>query len=54
MYNDQVTVLEEFTTKNNVVICITGTAGNMGVLGQHLRTNGMEHGYCTDHVLHFC
>ena len=52
IYNDQVKVLEKFTTKKNVVIGITDTAGNMGVLGQYLRRNGMEHGYCTDHVLH--
>ena len=52
IYNDQVKVLEKFTTKKNVVVGITDTAGNMGVLGQYLRRNGMEHGYCTDHVLH--
>ncbi len=52
IYIDQVTVLEKFTTKSNVVIGISDTAGNMGVLGQYLRRNGMEHGYCTDHVMH--
>ena len=42
IYMDQVTVLEKFTTKSNVVIGISDTAGNMGVLEQYLRRNGME------------
>ena len=33
-------------------IGITDTTGNMGKLGQYLRDNNKEHGYCTDHNLH--
>jgi hypothetical protein len=42
----------EYTKKENIVIGITNTTGSMGVLRQHQRNNGMEHGYCTDHNLH--
>ena len=30
----------------------TDSTGNMGTLGAHLRENGVEHGYCVDHLLH--
>jgi len=52
IYNDQANVLAGYTTKCNLVIGITDTTGSMGVLGKHLRDNGMEHAYCTDHNLH--
>ena len=52
IYNDQAKVLAGYTTKCNLVIGITDTTGSMGVLGKHLRDNGMEHAYCTDHNLH--
>jgi hypothetical protein len=52
IYNDQVKVLEGYTTRSNAVIGITDTTGSMGVLGQYLHNNGMQHAYCTDHVLH--
>ena len=37
-----------------MLIGITDTTGSisMGVLGNHLHDNGMEHAYCTDHNLH--
>ena len=47
IYNDQAEVLAGYTTKCNLVIGITDTTGSMGVLGKHLRDNGMEHAYCT-------
>jgi len=52
IYKDQAAVLAEYTKKENIVIGITDTTGSMGVLGQHLHNNGMEHAYCTDHNLH--
>jgi hypothetical protein len=52
IYNDQVQVLAGYTTKCNLVIGIMDTTGSMGVLGQYLRDNGMQHAYCTDHNLH--
>lgn len=51
IYNDQVKVLEEYTTVENIVIGITDTTSSMGVLGQFLRLRGMQHAYCTDHNL---
>jgi hypothetical protein len=45
-------MLAEYTMKENIVIGITNTTGSVGVLGQHLRNNGMEHAYCTDINLH--
>jgi hypothetical protein len=35
------------------MIGIMDTTGNMGKLGKYLWDNGKEHGYCTDHNLHF-
>ena len=29
----------------------TDSTGNIGTLGAHLRENGVEHGYCVDHLL---
>lgn len=52
IYNDQRNVLEEYTNLKNIVIGITDTTSSMGVLGQFLRNKGMQHAYCTDHVLH--
>ncbi len=52
IYNDQVQVLAGYTTKCNLVIGIKDTTGSMGVLGQYLRNNGMQHAYCTYHNLH--
>ena len=52
IYNDQVQVLAGYTTKCNLVIGIMDTTGSMGVLGQYLRNNSMQHAYCTDHNLH--
>ena len=51
IYNDQVKVLEEYTTVENIVIGITDTTSSMGVLGQFLRLRSMQHAYCTDHNL---
>lgn len=51
IYNDQMQVLTEYTTKANIVIGITDTTSSMGVLGQYLHSNGMQHAYCTDHNL---
>ena len=33
-------------------ILITDTTGNMGKLGQYLRENNQEHGYCFAHLMH--
>ena len=52
IYNNQAQVLAGYTTKCNLVIRIKDTTGSMGVLGQYLRYNGMQHAYCTDHNLH--
>ena len=52
IYYDQAQVLAGYTTKCNLVIGIMDTTGSMGVLGHHLRNNGMQHAYCTDHNLH--
>ncbi len=52
IYNDQAQVLAGYTKKCNLVIGITDTTGSMGVLGHHLRNDGMQHAYCTDHNLH--
>ena len=41
IYKDQAAVLVGYTTKENVVSGIIDTTGSMGVLGQHLRNNGM-------------
>jgi len=49
IYEDQTSVLDDYTEKPFVVMGVTDTTGNMGVLGKHLRDNGMQHGYCTDH-----
>ena len=51
IYKDQVSVLETYTTKDNIVIGVTDTTASMGVLGQFLRGKGMQHAYCTDHNL---
>ena len=51
IYNDQLKVLQDYTTKENLVIGITDTTASMGVLGQYLQKNGMQHAYCTDHNL---
>lgn len=49
IYASQKQVLKEYTTMNNIVIGITDTTSSMGVLGQFLCNNGMQHAYCTDH-----
>jgi hypothetical protein len=41
IYNDQAQVLAGYTTKCNLVIGIMDTTGSIGVLGHHLRNNGM-------------
>ena len=51
IYKDQTTVLEAYTTKDNIVIGVTDTTASMGVLGQFLRDKGMQHAYCTDNNL---
>lgn len=51
IYNNQATVLEQYTTKENIVMGVTDTTASMGVLGKFLRQNGMQHAYCTDHNL---
>ena len=33
-------------------ILITDTTGNMGKLGEYLRENDQEHGYCFAHLMH--
>jgi hypothetical protein len=57
IYEDILVVLQKYQgeTEDTIVfdtIGITDTTGNMGKLGKHLRENGKEHGYCTDHNLH--
>ena len=52
IYKDQVNVLKEYTTLENVVIGITDTTSSMGVLCQFLQNKGMQHAYCTDHNSH--
>ena len=59
IYNDIADVLQNIQTgedhEDTIVfdtIGITDTTGNMGKLGQCLRDNNKEHGYCTDHNLH--
>jgi hypothetical protein len=49
--NDQVNVLKEYTPVENIVIGMTDTTSSMGILGQFLRLNSMQHAYCTDHNL---
>jgi hypothetical protein len=51
IYNNQVNVLKEYTTVENIVIGITDTTSSMGVFGQFLHLKGMQHAYCTDHNL---
>lgn len=51
IYKDQTSVLEAYTTKDNIVIGVTDTTASMGVLGQFLHQKGMQHAYCTDHNL---
>lgn len=51
IFNNHTQVLKQYTVKENIVIGITDTTASMGVLGQFLRTSGMEHAYCTDHNL---
>jgi len=57
IYGDVMAVLQKYQgeTEDTIVfdtIGITDTTGNMGKLGNYLRNNGKEHGYCTDHNLH--
>jgi hypothetical protein len=52
IYNDQAQVLVGCTTKCKHVISIMDTTGSMGNLRHHLRDNGMQHAYYTDHNLH--
>lgn len=51
IYKDQTSVLEQYTTKENIVLGVTDTTASMGVLGKFLRSKGMQHAYCTDHNL---
>lgn len=51
IFQDQKKVLEGVTEKPLVLMAVTDTTGNMGVLGDKLRKDGWEHGYCTDHSM---
>ena len=51
--SNQKIVLEEHQKKPFVDMGVTNTTGSMGTLGKHVRKEGCEHGYCTDHKLHY-
>ena len=52
IFGDQKIVLEEHQKTPFVDTGVTNTTGSMKTLGKHLRKEGYEHGYCTDHKLH--
>ena len=53
IFEDQISVLDGYSEKPSFsLIGITDTTGNMGKLGEHLRADGREHAYCTDHNFH--
>jgi hypothetical protein len=56
IYADAKDVMDRYGLDTSTIVFetigITDSAGNMGVLGDYLRKNGQEHGYCVDHVFH--
>ena len=52
IYKDQVEVLGRYSTNSIFTLMgVTKTTGSMGTLGRHLRKNGQEHAFCTNHNL---
>ena len=53
IFQDHISVMSRFNDKPLFSLMgITDTTGSMGTLGAHLRDDGREHAYCTDHVFH--
>lgn len=49
IFEDQKKVMENQKGEKFILMCVTDTTANMGKLGQYLRKEGEEHGYCVDH-----
>lgn len=52
VYRDTEDVNATPTKQHLDTILITDTTGNMGKLGEYLRKNDQEHGYCFAHLMH--